>query len=149
MAQERKQRMIIISLDAVGTKDIPYLKTLPNFKKLFEKSAYCMNVESVYPSLTYPAHTSIITGCTPNHHGVINNTCFQINRKSPDWMWQRRFVKKMTLYDELLKQKKKVAAVLWPVTAQSKITYNVPEVFANRPWQNQIMVSGCQWFRLV
>lgn len=151
MAQERKQRMIIISLDAVGTKDIPYLKTLPNFKKLFEKSAYCMNVESVYPSLTYPAHTSIITGCTPNHHGVINNTCFQINRKSPDWMWQRRFVKKMTLYDELLKQKKKVAAVLWPVTAQSKITYNVPEVFANRPWQNQIMVSaanGSVWYEL-
>ncbi len=35
----------------------------------------------------------------------------------------------------------KVAAFLWPVTANSKIQYNVPEIFPNRFWQNQLIVS--------
>ena len=35
----------------------------------------------------------------------------------------------------------KTAALLWPVTAKAKIDYNMPEIFANRPWHNQIAVS--------
>ena len=41
-----------------------------------------------------------------------------------------------------IKKGKKVAALLWPVTAKSKIQYNLPEVVALRPWQNQIVVSA-------
>jgi len=136
------QRMILISLDAVGAKDIPYLCTLPNFKRLWNRAAKCAHVQSVYPSITYPAHVSIVTGKKPVHHGVINNTRLQPKRPDPDWMWQRKFVKGTTLYDEAMKKGWKVASLLWPVTAKSRITYNLPEVFANRPWQNQIMVSA-------
>ena len=57
--------MIVISLDAVGTEDLPYLKTLPNFSRFWRDAAVCEQVRSVYPSLTYPAHTSIITGKYP------------------------------------------------------------------------------------
>lgn len=135
-------RLIIVSLDAVGQRDLAFLKTLPNFKKIYEKSAVCENVESVYPSITYPAHTSIITGKKPIHHGVINNTLIQPKRPKPDWMWQRKYVKGTTLYDEAIKKGYRVAALLWPVTAKSKIHYNLPEVLANRPWQNQIIVSA-------
>lgn len=136
------QRLIMISLDAVGARDIPYLCTLPNFKRLWERAAKCAHVQSVYPSVTYPAHVSIVTGKKPIHHGVVNNTCLQPKRPDPDWMWQRRFVKGTTLYDEALKKGWKVASLLWPVTAKSHVTYNLPEVFANRPWQNQILVSA-------
>lgn len=136
------QRLIMISLDAVGARDIPYLCTLPNFKRLWERAAKCAHVQSVYPSVTYPAHVSIVTGKKPVHHGVVNNTCLQPKRPDPDWMWQRRFVKGTTLYDEALKKGWKVASLLWPVTAKSHVTYNLPEVFANRPWQNQILVSA-------
>lgn len=64
MVKRRKvdRRMVVISLDAVGARDLAYLKTLPNFQKLREQSGYCDHVESVYPSITYPAHTSIVTG---------------------------------------------------------------------------------------
>ena len=57
-------------------------------------------------------------------------------------MWQRKYIRGTTLYDEAIKKGWKVAALLWPVTAKSKIQYNLPEIFANRPWQNQIMVSA-------
>lgn len=62
-------------------------------------------------------------------------------RESPDWYWQRKYIKGETLYDEALKKGMKVAALFWPVTGKSSITYNMPEVLANRSWQNQILVS--------
>lgn len=35
-----------------------------------------------------------------------------------------------------------MAALLWPVTAKSDITWNLPEIFANHRWSNQIMTSA-------
>lgn len=140
--QEQPERVIIISLDAMGARDLEYMSKKKHFGKLMEKAALCNQVSSVYPTLTYPAHVSIVTGMKPKNHGVINNTCLQPNRPNPDWMWQRRFVKTTTLYDEARKAGWVTAGLLWPVTAKSKIKYNIPEVLANRPWQNQILVSA-------
>ena len=137
----RKRRMLILSLDAVGSRDIERARNLPGFSRFFEGAGRCMSVNSVYPSITYPAHTTIVTGRTPCHHGVIDNTKIQPGRKSPDWYWQRKYIRGTTLYDEAMAQGMTTAALLWPVTARSKITYNVPEIFANRPWTNQILTS--------
>ncbi len=137
------QRMLVISLDAVGSRDLEYMRKLPNFKKLWERSAYCDHVKSVYPSITYPAHCSIVTGMQPIRHGVINNIRIQPNRTGKeDWLWQRRYIKTNTIYDQVRKNGWKTAALLWPVTAQSKIKYCVPEIFPNRAWQNQVMISA-------
>ena len=72
---------MIVSFDAVGAKDLEYLQTLPNFQRFFEQAALCSHVNSVCPSLTYPAHTSIVTGRMPKNHGIVNNTKIQPNRK--------------------------------------------------------------------
>lgn len=136
-----KNKLIVISLDALGAKDVPVLEKLPGFGRMLSESSVCFNVSSVYPSITYPAHTSIVTGCYPKKHGIVNNTRFQFYRESPDWFWQRKYIKTATLYDEVLKAGGKVAAFLWPVTAKSKITWNMPEIFSNRPWGNQICTS--------
>lgn len=141
MKIKKNHRLVMISFDAVGSQDLPYLESLPNFRKVFEQASGCRNVRSVYPSLTYPAHTSILTGKKPFHHGVINNTLLQPKCETPDWMWQRKYIRGTTLYDEAIKKGYKAAALLWPVTAKSRIHYNLPEVFANRWWQNQIFVS--------
>ena len=133
--------MIVISLDAVGTEDLPYLKTLPNFSRFWRDAAVCEQVRSVYPSLTYPAHTSIITGKYPSGHGIVNNLRIQPEREKPDWFWQRKFIQGETLYDLVGKEGGRTAALLWPVTGGAKIRWNLPEVLPNRPWQNQVMVS--------
>lgn len=132
---------IIISFDAVGSRDWSTLQELPHFKKFIDNSAYCKEVSSVYPSLTYPAHTSIVTGNYPNRHGIINNKLIQPKRETPDWFWKRKYVKGTTFYDEARKSGMKVAALLWPVTAGAKIHYNIPEILANRPWETQELVS--------
>ncbi len=138
----KKKRLIVISLDAVGSADFEYLKTRPNFAEFLDGACLCTDVKSVYPSITYPAHVTIVTGRMPNKHGVINNTLVMPNTSQPDWFWQRKYIRGTTLYDEAIKKHHmKVAALLWPVTARSKIQYNMPEIFANRPWTNQILTS--------
>ncbi|WP_077620808.1 ectonucleotide pyrophosphatase/phosphodiesterase [Bacillus sinesaloumensis] len=133
--------LLVISFDCLSSLDFPIIERLPNFKKLLERASYCRNVETIYPSVTYPCHATIVTGRYPKNHGIVNNTLLQPGRLSPDWYWQRRHVKGTTLYDEAKKAGMKTAALLWPVTAKSTIDYNMPEIFANRSWQNQILVS--------
>ncbi|AEB76697.1 type I phosphodiesterase/nucleotide pyrophosphatase family protein [Clostridium botulinum BKT015925] len=133
--------MCVISFDGLSSLDFNYIKELPNFKEFIREASYCKNVCSILPSLTYPAHTTIVTGKYPKNHGVINNKLLQPNRAHPDWYWYRKYIKGDTLYDLSIKKGMKIAALLWPVTGKSKIQYNMPEIFANRAWQNQVMVS--------
>ena len=133
--------LLVISFDCLSSLDFPIIEKLPNFKKLLEQASYCRNVETIYPSVTYPCHATIVTGKFPRNHGIVNNTFIQPGRLSPDWYWHRRHVKSTTLYDEAKKAGMKTAALLWPVTAKANIDYNMPEIFANRPWQHQILVS--------
>src|SRR5699024_3284045 len=85
--------------------------------------------------------TNNINGQYPNVHGIDNNTKIQTTRRSPDWYWYQKDVQVPTLYDLAHKNKMKTAAFLWPVTAGSKITYNLAEIFPNRIWTNQVLVS--------
>lgn len=133
--------LYVISFDGLSTLDFEYISNLPNFRGFLKKASFSQKVYSVYPSLTYPAHASIVTGRYPKNHGVINNTLLQPNLRTPDWYWQRKYIKGETFYDLAIEKGMKVAALLWPVTAQSKIHYNMPEVVANRSWENQILVS--------
>ncbi|RSD29057.1 alkaline phosphatase family protein [Mesobacillus subterraneus] len=133
--------LIVISFDCLSEHDVPLLRELPNFKAFIEKSSYCTQVETIYPSVTYPCHATIVTGNFPNKHGIVNNTFIQPGRISPDWYWHRSHIKGTTLYDEAKKAGMKTAALLWPVTAKSSIDYNMPEIFANRPWHHQVPVS--------
>lgn len=139
--KKKFKHLIVVSFDSLSSFDVEKMKTLPNFSKLITGSFFCPYVKSVYPSLTYPAHVSIVTGKTPAEHGVTANTLKQYNSHDPDWFWQRSFIKGDTIYDMAKRSGKKVAALLWPVTAKADIQYNMPEIFANKMGQNQIMVS--------
>lgn len=134
-------KIIIISFDGLSTLDFDYISSLPNFSEYLKSASYCKKVYSIYPTLTYPAHATIVTGKYPKNHGIVNNTLLQEKRNTPDWYWYRHDIKGDTIYDLAIDKGMKVAALLWPVTAKSKIQYNMPEILANRPWQNQIIVS--------
>lgn len=139
---ERPKRVMVISFDAVGREDLPFLQTLPHFRAFLEGAALCPHVDSVYPSITYPAHTSILTGRMPKHHGVINNTKLQPARERADWIFQRKYIRSTTLYDEARKKGIRTAVLLWPVAGRSRIPYAVPEIMVTRKWQNQIAVNA-------
>ena len=138
----KNKYVIVISFDAVSEEDLEFLSKQPNFSKLIKNGALIKNVESVYPSLTYPAHVTIVTGKYPKNHGVINNTVLDFKNDNPDWYWYRKYIKGDTIFDLAEKSGMQTCSILWPVTARSKITYNMPEIFCTKRYDNQILKSA-------
>lgn len=138
----KKQNMIVISLDAVSSKDVEILKTLPNISKLIKSGALIKNIKTIYPSLTYPAHVSIVTGKYPVNHGITNNTVLNIKDENPNWNWYGNKIKGDTLFDLAREKGLKTCSIVWPVTGKMKIDYNMPEIFETKPWHNQIVMSA-------
>lgn len=148
-----KKYLHILSFDGLSKVDIKKIENMPNFRKFLKKASGCKSVKSVYPSITYCAHTSITTGRFPNKHGIVNNTKLQANRKSPDWYWYDKDIK-VDSFQKLAKERGyDILSIFWPVTAGSKfIKYNMPEIFANRWWKTQIgvsLVNGSPGFQYV
>ncbi|AOT56279.1 alkaline phosphatase family protein [Weissella soli] len=133
---------IVISLDSLGFADLrDRLQFLPNLAALVKQGTWVKEVKGVYPSITYPSHTSIITGTYPKTHGIVNATLMQPERISPDWYWYAKDIKVPTVYDLAQAAGLKTAAFLWPVTAGAKINWNIAEIFPNRIWTNQVTTS--------
>ncbi len=139
MGNTGKKRVCILSLDAVGRKDMEFMLSLPNFSRIVREGFFCDKVFSTYPSLTYPAHTSIITGKVPARHGIVSNTLLQPARETPDWLYKHKYIDGPTLYDVAKKKGYTVASLLWPVTGGAKIDYNIPEIMVTRKLQNQVV----------
>ena len=138
----KSKYLIVISFDAVSSKDIDKLKNLSNFKFLMDNGSLIKEVESIYPTLTYPAHATIITGMYPKNHGIINNTLNKFSDTKPNWYWYRKYIKTKTLYDLAAEKGLSTAALLWPVSGRSSIKYNLTEIFAPKPYQNQLVMSA-------
>ena len=147
-------RLVIISLDSVFAADKDYLLSLPNLGRLAADGVFCGAVQTIYPSLTYPIHASLLTGCYPDKHGVYHNEPYQEDAKPGmrRWFWDERDIKMDTLFSQAHKAGRECAAILWPTTGFSKfIRYNFPEVLA-LPGENQtlkvIKYGSSGWLRL-
>jgi arylsulfatase A-like enzyme len=63
------QRVIILSVDGLRPDAIE-LAPMPNLLELMKTSAYSLTAQTVHPSATLPAHSSMLTGLCPSKHGV-------------------------------------------------------------------------------
>lgn len=129
----QRHHLIVISLDAMNSLDFDLIKDMEPFKDFIENGSYCNNVLSVYPSITYPAHTSIITSCYPSKHGIYNNVFDDESLIfDPDWHWYKKDIKVPTLYDYLEEAGFRNSAFMYPVMAGEKRGIVVPEIFGVR-----------------
>ncbi|RXK86051.1 alkaline phosphatase family protein [Filimonas effusa] len=101
----------------------------PNMQQMKEEGVYASGVRGVFPTVTYPSHTTLITGVTPGKHGICYNTAF-----SPDfsngWNTDASLIKAETLWDAVKKAGLTSASVSWPVSVGAPITYNIPETWS-------------------
>lgn len=120
-------KLIVISLDALIYEDLDYLIKKPTFRMLVENGARVNRMHSIYPSLTYPCHTTMVTGCYPKKHGIVNNTQAALE-KDPLWFFEHANVKCGDILDSCKKACLKTASVGWPVTGHHKsVDYLVNE----------------------
>lgn len=133
-AAPKKRKLIIVSLDGLpgyyfspGHKARQYM---PNLLKLFNRSRFSTDVISSNPTVTFPAHTSMITGVDPAVHGIINNRPHDIfERNLNGWMWYDEDIRVKTLWDFARKSHKTVGNIYWPVSVGADITFNLPQYF--------------------
>ncbi len=124
----KKEKFVIISNDAMVYDDLEYLSHKFAFKRLMGQGSVVKTLRSVYPTVTYAVHTSMITGCYPDRTGVYNNENDELCVKSSDWHWFRPSNKCKTLLDAAKEKGLTTANVFWPVTgSDNSIDYNVAE----------------------
>jgi len=124
-------RLCLISLDALSFTDADYLLQLPNLSALRQEGVFCKNIQTVYPTITYPIHSSLLTGCYPDRHGIGHNQPLQqdTEKKMRRWYWEIGDIREKTLHQAAFEKKMRVASILWPVTGKNPYTkWNFPEI---------------------
>lgn len=130
---------IVISEDALLYEDWAVLKQLPAFSSVWEKAAMVKRMRSVYPTITYPCHTTMRTGCFPDRHGVINNEQTILGEVSSLWEHFNHIVKVPDIFDYARKAGMTTASVFWPVTGKHpNIDYLVDEYWPQHPEEDEV-----------
>lgn len=125
-------RVVLISLD--GLRPEFYLDSrwpAPCLQRLARQGASAQAVYSVFPSITYANHTSLVTGASPARHGIDCNVDFDWETgPRPGWNWEAERIQVPTLWDLARRRKLSTAAFSWPVSVGARVDYLIPEVFS-------------------
>lgn len=123
-----RRRLVVISVDAMSDVDVPFARTLPNFARIL--GGAWGSAEAIYPTVTYPNHTSQTTGRTADGHGIYANEKVSPGVRVPEWFWDARDITSPTIFDLAKQEGLTTASVGWPVTGWSpSIDIAVPEIW--------------------
>lgn len=127
---QNARHVILVTID--GMRSEFYLNAdypAPNLKYLVQHGTASKRALSVFPTVTYPNHTTIVTGALPDKHGIYCNEPFEPGGITGRWFWYADSIKVPTLFTAAHRKGLKTAAVLWPVQVGAPIDYNVPDIW--------------------
>jgi predicted AlkP superfamily pyrophosphatase or phosphodiesterase len=126
--------VMLISVDGMKPEAIIDAQShglkVPNLRAFMRDGAFAGGVRGVLPTLTYPSHTTLLTGASPAAHGIYDNTTFDpMLRNERGWYWYAEDIKVPTLWDAAAGAHLDTANVYWPVSVAANITYNLPQIW--------------------
>lgn len=134
-AAAEPRKLVVISVDGLDHRYLAARDQLglhiANMRRLVEEGWWAAGgMVGVVPTVTWPSHTTLITGVRPVEHGILSN------RRPPaeggDYYWSATLLKAKTLWHLLSERGRTSAAITWPVTVEAAITWNLPEYFRER-----------------
>jgi len=129
-AQEIKH-VILVSID--GFRPEFYQEEqwgTPNLKQMAKNGASANGVRTIFPSVTYPSHTTLSTGTLPHKHGVHYNTTVEENGQPGEWIYDSKDIQVPTIWEKAKEKGLTTASVSWPITLHNTfIDYNLPEIW--------------------
>jgi predicted AlkP superfamily pyrophosphatase or phosphodiesterase len=131
VAQQRP--VLMISIDGLKPEYITHADEhglkIPTLRRFVTEGTYADGVIGVMPTVTYPSHTTLMTGVSPAVHGIYNNQVFDPTRDfSGAWYWYNDDVRVPTLWQAAHEHGLSTASVSWPVSVNAKgVDYLIPE----------------------
>lgn len=138
-AGETNRIVVVISVDGLAAfyGDDPQAQ-MPTLRALADAGARAARMKVSAPSVTWPNHTTLVTGVTPARHGVVGNDYFDraagktvVLMTDPE-SDKERLVRAPTLYDVAHERGLRTAAIRWPATRNAKnLDWTLPDVFSD------------------
>ena len=129
-AQNADKHVVVVTID--GFRPNFYLEDnwkAPNLKEIKEEGAHAYGVNSVFPSVTYPSHTTIVTGVQPAKHGIFYNGMFEKDSTTKGQIyWHFDQITSPTLWEVTQQAGMKAASVNWPVSVGAPTVFNISDV---------------------
>ena len=125
--------VLMISIDGLRPGDVLDAPArglrVPNLRRMARHGLAASGVRDALPSVTYPNHTTLVTGVWPARHDVAANTTFDpLQKNMGGWYWYTVDIKTPTLWDAVHAAGRSTASLGWPVTVGAHaIDYNIPE----------------------
>jgi arylsulfatase A-like enzyme len=151
----RPDLVVMVSIDGLSAElvEAPGV-ALPALGSLAARGTRVRRLQPVFPSVTWPCHTSIVTGVSPARHGVVGNMTFdRVGGRPVEHFGDRTEVgvAAETLWDRLHARGERAAAICWPKTrGVAAIPDNIPEFYeqelferhASRPLWTELARKG-------
>jgi predicted AlkP superfamily pyrophosphatase or phosphodiesterase len=132
-AQEQEPPLLVmISVDGMRpdyiTEADEHGAKVPNLRRFLKEGTYAEGVVGDVPTVTYPSHTTLVTGVWPAKHGIYANTTFDpLQKNQGGWYWYAEDIRVPTLWDIAAAAGRTTASIQWPVTLGAHITWDIPE----------------------
>jgi predicted AlkP superfamily pyrophosphatase or phosphodiesterase len=125
--------VLMISVDGLKPEyvldaDLHGLK-IPLLRSLLRDGAHARGVTGVWPTVTYPSHTTLLTGLAPAEHGIYNNLEFDPKHTFADsWYWYAQQIRVPTLWQAAHEAGLSTASIGWPVSVgATAVDFLIPE----------------------
>jgi predicted AlkP superfamily pyrophosphatase or phosphodiesterase len=126
-APRSQSAVIMISLDGLAGFYLDDPKAdMPTLRAMAKQGARAESMKASTPSVTWPNHTTLVTGDNPARHGVLGNNYLDRNTLKSvtligDPIYNKeQIVKVPTIYDLAHEAGMKTAALRWPATRGAK-----------------------------
>jgi predicted AlkP superfamily pyrophosphatase or phosphodiesterase len=145
--------LLVISVDGLRRDYLDGLADhkLPNLSRLTHEGAVARSLKSVWPSVTYPAHATMVTGVNPARHGIVNNVVFDPYEKNDGgWFWYASDLRVPALWDVARSFGiTDIANVTWPVTIGAHaIKWNLPQFWRSKTAEDDKLLCALSTDRL-
>jgi len=132
MQLARSAPLLMISIDGMKPEYVlqadHYGLRIPYLRSLLANGSYAEGVTGVWPTVTYPSHTTLVTGVAPAVHGIYDNLAFDpLHDRQEPWFWYSRQIRSPTLWQAVHAVHRVTASIGWPVTIGADIDYLIPE----------------------
>ncbi len=130
------KHVVLVSVDGLAASYFDDSKAeMPTLRAIASQGARAKGMHAAFPTVTWPTHTTLVTGVHPARHGVLGNSVWDREKGrgvtyigDPE-LTKDEAVKVPTLYDAVAASGGTAAGVIWPCTTGAKsLKFMIPDV---------------------